>query len=431
MKATVDSAALRGLLPGTAAVPAGAIHPPAAVATPTAPDRPPEHDAARRFAELLRERRSDAAPPAVAAPAAPMPTEAVAAADAPDSCDSAANEAPTAAPRGAQQAKPRAPASGRAPAKTVVEDHAAAERAIDDGDAREDEIAAAGVATVATADERTATTLALLAAQATRDGAPGHCAARAAADGDGDGRVADAAQPVAANSRDPRGRARGLAAQNASDDVRALARAADTPLQHAGEQAPFASALGETLRAFAPADRAHASRAEAPLAAPVTGGAVVDASAPRDAAAPATTLALATAIDGPDFAAALGVQVSVLARDGVQHAELHLHPVETGPVSIRIEVDGTNARVDFGADFVATREAIERGLPELASALRDAGLTLAGGSVSQHAGSRPRGDDDASETARTRTVAAAAAAAPAPARPSMRRLAVGAIDLYA
>jgi len=418
-----------------AAVPAGAIHPSAAVATPTAPDRPPEHDAAaaRRFAELLRERRNDAAPPAVAAPAAPMPTEAVAAADAPDSCDSAANEAPTAAPRGAQQAKPRAPASGRAPAKAVVEDHAAPQRAIDDGDAREDEIAAAGVASVATADERTATTLALLAAQATRDGAPGRCAARAAADGDGDSdaMVADAAQPVAANSRDPRGRARGLGAQNAGDDVRALARAADTPLQHAGEQASFASALGETLRAFSPADRAHASRTEAPLAALVTGGAVVDASAPRDAAAPATTLALATPIDGPDFAAALGVQVSVLARDGVQHAELHLHPVETGPVSIRIEVDGTNARVDFGADFAATREAIERGLPELASALRDAGLTLAGGSVSQHAGSRPRGDDDASETARTRTVAAAAAAAPAPARPSMRRLAVGAIDLYA
>ena len=74
-------------------------------------------------------------------------------------------------------------------------------------------------------------------------------------------------------------------------------------------------------------------------------------------------------------------------RDGVQHAELHLNPTEMGPVSIHISLDGSAARVDFGADVAATRQAIERGLPELASALRDAGFTLAGGGVAAHAGS--------------------------------------------
>ena len=68
-------------------------------------------------------------------------------------------------------------------------------------------------------------------------------------------------------------------------------------------------------------------------------------------------------------------------------------------MSIHISLDGTAARVDFGADVAATRAAIERGLPELASALRDAGFTLAGGGVSQHAGGRASGEDDSRRTA--------------------------------
>jgi len=144
-------------------------------------------------------------------------------------------------------------------------------------------------------------------------------------------------------------------------------------------------------------------------------------------------MALPTPIDSPDFAAALGVQVSVLAKDGVQQAELHLNPNELGPVSIHISLDGSAARVDFGADVAATRQAIERGLPELASALQDAGFTLAGGGVSQHAGGRPAGEDD--RASRSRRVDATGAALAAPTGPAAgratRRVAAGGVDLYA
>ena len=105
------------------------------------------------------------------------------------------------------------------------------------------------------------------------------------------------------------------------------------------------------------------------------------------AAAPAPFV-VATPVDSPDFPAAFGLQVSLLAKDGVQQAELHLNPPDLGPVSIRIALAGNEARIDFGADLAATRHAIEQGLPELAGALRDAGFTLAGGGVSQHAGER-------------------------------------------
>jgi flagellar hook-length control protein FliK len=93
-------------------------------------------------------------------------------------------------------------------------------------------------------------------------------------------------------------------------------------------------------------------------------------------------VAVPTPVDSPEFPKALGLHMSVLAKDGVTQAELHLNPADMGPVSVQIVMDGTQARVDFGADVAATRHAIEAGLPELASALRDAGFTLAGGGVS-------------------------------------------------
>lgn len=103
------------------------------------------------------------------------------------------------------------------------------------------------------------------------------------------------------------------------------------------------------------------------------------------ASAPAS-VAVAAPVNAPDFAQELGLHVSVLAKDGVQSAELHLNPADMGPVSVQIVMDGTQAHVAFGADMAATRQAIEAGLPQLAGALADAGFTLAGGGVSQHAG---------------------------------------------
>nr|HET7858535.1 flagellar hook-length control protein FliK [Caldimonas sp.] len=223
--------------------------------------------------------------------------------------------------------------------------------------------------------------------------------------------------------------ARDKAAVDAVDERDLAAASGPGQRRDPHAEATFTSALGDRLRAAEPS-LAHTPSTLHGTALPVGGSGIASvATGSRDVASPPAALALATPIDSPDFAAALGVQVSVLARDGVQHAELHLHPVETGPVSIRIELDGTNARIDFGADLAATRHAIEQGLPELASALRDAGLTLAGGGVSQHAGSRPRGDDDGSGAARAQVALPATGAAPA--RVAQPRVAAGGVDVYA
>lgn len=141
-----------------------------------------------------------------------------------------------------------------------------------------------------------------------------------------------------------------------------------------------------------------------------------------------------TPVTSPDFPETLGVQVSVLARDGVQQAELHLNPADMGPISVQIALEGTRAQVDFGADSLATRQIIESGLPELASALRDAGFTLAGGGVSQHAASQQgqggREDGRQNGSNGSRRIAGPAETA-APARRGTVKMSQGGVDLYA
>ena len=140
---------------------------------------------------------------------------------------------------------------------------------------------------------------------------------------------------------------------------------------------------------------------------------------------------LPTLLTSPDFAHALGVRMSVLASDGVQHAELQLNPAEMGPVSVRIVIDGTSARVDFGADIAATRHAIEAGLPELAGALRDAGFTLTGGGVSQHSRGRGESRDGGHDAAPGARRVSGAIATETSARLPSRTVSAGGVDLYA
>lgn len=81
------------------------------------------------------------------------------------------------------------------------------------------------------------------------------------------------------------------------------------------------------------------------------------------------------------FAEQLGTQLSTFVREGVQHAKLQLHPLELGPVTVNIQLDGGNAHMSFAAEHAQTRQALEQALPTLAGSLREAGLTLSGGGV--------------------------------------------------
>lgn len=203
------------------------------------------------------------------------------------------------------------------------------------------------------------------------------------------------------------------AAAQAAEESKASSASAER------ESAAVPAAPGFSLPAgFEPAQAAAALRTEA--------------ASPAVAEAPAA-VALPVPLDSPDFAQAFGVQVSVLARDGVHEASLHLNPAEMGPVSVQIAMDGERAHIDFGAQAAATRAAIEASLPELAAALRDAGLTLSGGGVSQHTPGRgDAGRDGPPDGAASTTREREASATGTTSRPAWRgRVTAGGVDLYA
>ena len=212
------------------------------------------------------------------------------------------------------------------------------------------------------------------------------------------------------------------------------------PDQAAADQAPADAATNGAAQAVTeqrrvekePAPAVSTRSADTALGASVGASFVLhpDASV---SPAPALAVALATPVTAPAFAQELGLRMSVLARDGVQHAELHLNPADMGPVSVQIVIDGSQAQVDFGADVAATRAAIEAGLPALAGALRDAGFTLTGGGVSQHSRSRSDGNDGGTGTPRARRLGGSAidAATGAARHANRRTVTLGGLDLYA
>jgi flagellar hook-length control protein FliK len=412
--------------------PVAALAPPPAGA-PVAGEHATERNAARArpFAELLRENRIDNAAPAAPAAPSPKPTAEAGAANAEVS-------EPSATPTPTTKARPRTAAATTtkaAPGPHRSDDangpgpgdkeHSATRDGVGTATAPSDvrgdawmTQALAGDATVRGAGERGA------GARGADEQGPGGAAAVAS---NADADVLAATAPARGAGNDARAGARSDA-----DEARLPARterigvSGDAP----AETLPLASALAEARRATdaVPHRPVTEARGET-LAAVLAAGGSSPANELR--AAPASSeLALPTPTDSADFGTAFGVQVSLLAQDGVQQAELHLNPAETGPVSIHITVDGSQARIDFGADLAATRVAIEKSLPELAAALRDAGMTLTGGGVSQHAGGRSSAGDDGTPAPRARA-GSSGAASDAPAVRGPRRVVAGGVDLYA
>ena len=188
------------------------------------------------------------------------------------------------------------------------------------------------------------------------------------------------------------------------------------------------SALNETRsRTPAALDAAQSGVFALPTAGAAT------AAAARGSEMPAPLQAnVPTPFAAPGFQQALGYQVSLLARDGIGQAELHLNPADMGPVSVQITMTGDQARVDFGADLAQTRQALEAGWAELASSLKDAGFTLSGGGVSDHARERqaPQGQA-ASQSFGSRADRDSGEAEVPNVAPVVSRRVNGAVDVYA
>lgn len=217
--------------------------------------------------------------------------------------------------------------------------------------------------------------------------------------------------------------------QNLERAMAAIANPAQRPAQAGIEERTEAlrDVEGKSLRIGATGESTAAQAHALAFSAPPLLQQTPEASVP--------TLTLNTPVQAPEFREALATQVSLLARDGVQEASLQLNPAELGPISVHIAMDGAQARVDFAVDSAVTRQVIESGLPELASALRDAGLILSGGGVSQQSSQSAQQQQEAFARQGNPQPGGQGRGAPeASASPTPRRsvsMNVGGLDLYA
>ena len=124
--------------------------------------------------------------------------------------------------------------------------------------------------------------------------------------------------------------------------------------------------------------------------------ATVAASASPQATAAATVADtfIAQDVRRPEFVPVFSARIATLVQEGIEQARIHLNPVDMGPVSLQLSLDGLQVRVDMTAEVAATRQVLEQALPSLAGALREAGFTLSGGGVAPPAEAANTGGQD-------------------------------------
>lgn len=213
-------------------------------------------------------------------------------------------------------------------------------------------------------------------------------------------------------------------ADDRQPETQRLAAAAEPPSAQAAAREPAAAVPAATpaLPTFA-AELARASQATSTQPAAAT-----------PAPAAPSEVRLATPVPSPDFVPRFSAEVAVLARDGVQEARVQVNPVELGPISVQITLDGQAAQVHLAVASDQTRQVLEQAMPSLAAALRESGLTLTGGGVFQQArqnGRESGPDGGRSGASRSGGGNRDEGATPAVAAPARRVRLPGAVDLYA
>jgi len=200
----------------------------------------------------------------------------------------------------------------------------------------------------------------------------------------------------------------------------------------------LASAAQESTKALAIEAKPQAGAASfGQLLQAATAAAPTGPNNAQPSAATASPVTVNSSLHDPGFAPEMATRLTLLASEGVHKAQLHLNPAEMGPVSVQIQLDGQQAQVEFHAQHAATREVLERSLPELAAALRDAGMTLSGGGVFQQPRDAQQDSQAQNQASGQGTNGRAGTSGPSDdigstvAQQAGRRTQVGVLDMYA
>ena len=103
---------------------------------------------------------------------------------------------------------------------------------------------------------------------------------------------------------------------------------------------------------------------------------------------------LATPFNDPRWQGDFGQRVALLAKSGLQRADIKLNPAHLGPVEVRITMnDDQQASVTFFAKHGVVRDAIEATMPRLREMLSEQGMNLADSNVSDQSLGGRHGQD--------------------------------------
>lgn len=142
-----------------------------------------------------------------------------------------------------------------------------------------------------------------------------------------------------------------------------------------------------------------------------------EASATRNAGPAPHSVSVEARVGTPRFADETAQQVTWLAKNGIEHAEIRVKPADLGPISVRIEMQNNEAVISFAVTQPETRVAVEDALHRLQEMLAESGISMGETSVGgQSFGQQLRGDR---ETSRNRHTFAARGEMPASAIEAM------------
>lgn len=142
--------------------------------------------------------------------------------------------------------------------------------------------------------------------------------------------------------------------------------------------AGITSAMNEALGPRRPGSPSDSTAPRAPVSAAMGFAAPMPVNLPLPDREPpqANPIPITVPVQDPRFPEAFSERVSWLVREGIQVAELTLHPQELGPIRIEISMDGGAAQLNLSVAHAETRGAIEQSMERLRDMLSEQGLQL-------------------------------------------------------
>lgn len=142
------------------------------------------------------------------------------------------------------------------------------------------------------------------------------------------------------------------------------------------------------LRTAPQSDRLAAAATPAPTVPTSTVLAAVTtdpASQPAQTPPPAPSAHLRQPLGSPAWQQQLGEQIMLFNRNGIFHAQLHLHPQELGAVKINLRLNQEQLQLHFASENQQVRAVLETAMTQLCTSLAENGIALGDTSVGAEA----------------------------------------------